>query len=127
VLELESFRTTLGLAVMMAAKTTSGGGSISSAHILALIAFLYVGALVFLKVAPSTALTSSSIRLKPLGARGAGAAHKSVSDETLRPISDICKMFEYESYYRAQDFEELRALGRRARPGDMIELVAGVY
>jgi len=36
-------------------------------------------------------------------------------------------MFEYEAYYRANSFEELRALGRRAGPGDMIELVAGTH
>lgn len=47
--------------------------------------------------------------------------------DPLSPISETCKLFPYERYYRATDFEEMRALGRRAEPGDMIELAAGVY
>ena len=45
----------------------------------------------------------------------------------LRPVSETCKQFPYERYHRASDFDEMRALGRRARPGDMIELAAGVH
>ncbi len=45
----------------------------------------------------------------------------------FRPISETCKQFPYERYYRASDFKEMRALGRQAQPGDMIELAAGVH
>ncbi len=45
----------------------------------------------------------------------------------LGPISGTCKLFPYERYYRAKDFKEMRVLGRRAKPGDMVELVAGVH
>ena len=77
---------------------SAGSKSVTSLLILVL---LYLGSLVFLKVAPSGPSTTG-IRIQ-------------IQQPTrLRPLSDTCKMFEYEAYYRASSFEALRALGRRA-------------
>lgn len=42
------------------------------------------------------------------------------------PLSHICKLFQYERYFRAYDFSELRKLGEKARPGDMVRVCVRV-
>ena len=76
----------------------------------------YAGLLIWLRGTAPPTTRSLSLR-----------ARESTTLSDLRPISSLCKLFPYDNYYRANNFEELRALGERAKPGDMVELVAGVH
>lgn len=51
--------------------------------------------------------------------------HKLPHAATRSPVSPVCQMFPYDRYFRANTFEEMRQLGAKALPGDMIELVSG--
>lgn len=43
------------------------------------------------------------------------------------PISPVCRQFPYERYFRAYDFSQMRRFGKKAVPGDLIELMPGTH
>lgn len=47
--------------------------------------------------------------------------------QSLTPFSPVCRQFSYERYFRAYDFSQMRKFGKKAVPGDMIELMPGIH
>lgn len=100
--------------------------------LLLVCAAAYLGCLSFLKLAPARnpttrSLTGSLALARKKTEESTNEQKTARANIRLEPISSTCKLFSYEKYYRAYDFEELRALARRATPGDMVELVAGTH
>ena len=45
----------------------------------------------------------------------------------LEPLSDACKQFPYTRYFRVNTYEDFKKFGQVAIPGDMVELIPGIY
>jgi hypothetical protein len=53
-----------------------------------------------------------------------------IGDRTIggtEPLSKACKQFRYKRYFRVNSYEDFQYFGQKAKAGDMVELVGGIY
>lgn len=102
--------------------TNSGrGGSLSLilAGILFFVIFYFISISTFDRAPEKFPLS----QISPLRRWSNRRYHKGPLGYEMRgngPISDVCKMFSYQRYVRAENLTELRRLGKNALPGDMV-------